>query len=121
MRPVQIEETRLLFNTIYSYLGKDGGITINKKRQRPTEGYVAGICKGPVFPSLESVMSGEVMRWIDSIPEDEYIGAWLSPEGVVYFDRVQVFENLSDALFEAKANNEMAVYDLNGKTVIDVP
>lgn len=50
---------------------------------------------------------------------DNYVGGWLNEEnGRYYFDSIKIFDLLDDAKSFAKANQQIAIFDLNQQITI---
>lgn len=99
------------------------GVTIDRYNDAaPTSGYVVGVegisgeldSAGPTFD--------ELLAWVTSLEDTQYFyGAWRDAEtGRVYYDAVEIYEDLQPALAAAMTREEIAIWDLGNSVEIRV-
>ena len=103
--------------TSFAALNPDG-FTINKETFEPiTAGFSVAVAE--TQNSFNNEGAARVVAYAAKHKEINALGGWLNTEnGKYYFDAVIVCENLQDALELAKANNQIAIFDLNTLTEI---
>ena len=96
------------------------GATIDPWGNVPTEGYVVGL-EGIVDPALHSI---DVPNWVYrmiQIHPGVYFGVWQDSEtGKVYYDAVEIYEDLQEALRAGHSRGEIAIWDLANAVEIRV-
>ena len=105
--------TEQLINEAYL----NGGTTMCKHGEIPTEGYVVGektLYKGP-FPEVLNVK--EIAALIKT-SEGNFFGSWKDKDGLLYIDEVEIYHSLDVAVHVAKKRKEKAIYSLRSKEEI---
>lgn len=107
------------------YTKLNGGCTLNRFQDVPTDGYMVGNGEvGMVFENMEQVNQLELAHWVDKFLKttyNGYFGGWIDPtSGKVYFDSSDRFESLKLALYWAKRRKELAIYDIANKETINI-
>ena len=103
-------EIEKLIDRVY----RDGGFTVSlSKGPVPKKGYVVAL--GNIFTGRER----EAYREADSLlkiikaASPCFLGGWLDKKtGLIYFDIVEIFSNLDEALRIGKELNEIAIFNL---------
>lgn len=94
---------------IASLLDGEGTTVDRYNESAPTTGYVVGVTgiKDPEgYDAVE--------RWVASFDHTQYYyGSWRDSEtGSVFYDVVEIFDDLQEALLTAHGRNEIAIWDL---------
>lgn len=89
------------------------GFTVDKKTFEPiTSGYSVAVAG--TQNSFNNAGCARVVSYANNHKEINALGGWLNTEnGFYYYDAVIVCNDLSEALTLAKANNQIAIFDLN--------
>jgi hypothetical protein len=105
-------------------LEQAGGFTYRYGLPTPTTGYMVSIDKFEhTFLLRESDLTKEIDDylnkhfWYVTSEDDLYIGGWLDAN-TVFLDISLHFDSEEDAVCYAKANNQLAYYDLSNGDVI---
>lgn len=97
------------------------GVTVDRFGHNPTEGYVVGV-EGHEMGAASEVSIPELAKWVGTFAGTPYyFGSWRDAEtGRVYFDAVEVHEDLQEALRFAYDREEIAIWDLANNAEIRV-
>lgn len=90
-----------------------GGATVTRDGAVPTHGYVVGRPGlGVVFDGVPTV--SDVELWLALLADDATaVGSWHDRRtGRVYFDAVDIFDDVDTAMSRARARGELAIFDL---------
>lgn len=114
IRRVELTERRPLSNLrvatelVISLLTGEG-TTIDRYGDSPDEGYVVGV-EGIKDPKTLD----DIREWVTKLEGTPYyFGSWRDSEtGSVFYDAVEIYEDLQDALRAATERGELAIWDL---------
>lgn len=110
-------------NELKDLIKKDGGFSLNLKKETPKNGYMVSVAD--IFQmKLSEITDNEIERLEKELNNLEnkgykngYIGGWLDPEtNIVYLDISYNFRSLGLALSEATNSNQIAIYDIANNT-----
>lgn len=89
------------------------GFTIDKNTMEPiTAGYSVAVAG--TQNSFGNYGAARVIAYANTHPEVNALGGWYNSEnGQYYFDAVIICNTLAEALELAKANDQIAIFDLN--------
>ena len=89
------------------------GFTIDKNTMEPiTAGY--SVVVAGTQNSFGNYGAARVIAYANTHPEVNALGGWYNSEnGQYYFDAVIICNTLAEALELAKANDQIAIFDLN--------
>lgn len=98
-----------LYNYIKDMTQQNGGVTINDKREVPTEGYMVGV---KAFDTLEEMIEYKLQ-------DNEYYGAWLNIlDNEIYYDISLNVMTLEEAEELGRQLNQIAIYNVVGNDCI---
>ena len=104
---------------IASYIKENGGISINKKGEMPTEGYAVSPSKAtetkiPVSEFTPQSIVDFQKQFAGALnKKNAYFGAWQDGDNIV-LDVSQVYPDLGSALKVAQKGSQDAVFDISG-------
>lgn len=89
------------------------GFTVDKNTMEPiTAGYSVAVAG--TQNSFGNYGAARVIAYANTHPEVNALGGWYNSEnGQYYFDAVIICKTLAEALELAKANDQIAIFDLN--------
>ena len=122
----QIKRTKGMVNmkNLVNHIIKNGGATYNLMGgQFITSGYMCAKAENEMIISEELTCNhilGYMARYAADLQKDNAnLGAWYNSEdGKTYLDTSYRFETLEEAIAFGKANNQLAIFDLNTFTEI---
>jgi len=93
------------------------GVTIDRFGDTPTAGYVVGV-EGTI--NVDDI--NDVTEWVAKFEGTQYLyGAWKDADtGSHYFDAVEVYDDLQEALKAGHDRGEIAIWDLANEVEIRV-
>ena len=97
-----------------SVLLEESGATVSRNgNDVPTAGfYVGGVVESLVFDSRDKIDFPSVREFLGRA-DTPFVGFWLDTEtGKIYFDLVDWYRSVRDALHLAKVRGELAVWDV---------
>lgn len=103
---------------VYEMVKKTGGATYNPtKGTFPTTGFMCAIAQNEVILdgecSVNSLYSYMIQFARDLVKDEAHLGVWYNSEnGKTYLDTSFRFEDKEEALEFAKANKQLAIFDL---------
>lgn len=123
---IQIKRTKGMVNmkNLVNHIIKNGGATYNLMGgQFITSGYMCAKAENEMIISEELTYNhilGYMARYAADLQKDNAnLGAWYNSEdGKTYLDTSYRFETLEEAVAFGKANNQLAIFDLNTFTEI---
>ena len=123
---IQIKRTKgmVYMKNLVNHIIKNGGATYNLMGgQFITSGYMCAKAENEMIISEELTCNhilGYMARYAADLQKDNAnLGAWYNSEdGKTYLDTSYRFETLEEAIAFGKANNQLAIFDLNTFTEI---
>lgn len=107
-----------MMNALCEYVKQNGGATFNLMTgEYPSTGFMVAKAENEFILDSECTVNSlyaYMARYANDLQcEDAHLGIWYNTEnGKTYLDTSYRFENLEDALEFAKANNQLAIFDL---------
>lgn len=122
----QIKRTKGMVNmkNLVNHIIENGGATYNlMEGQFVTSGYMCAKAENEMIISEELTCNhilGYMAKYAADLQKDNTcLGAWYNTEdGKTYLDTSYRFETLEEAIAFGKANNQLAIFDLNTFTEI---
>jgi len=102
---------------------ENGGSTLTKtgKVVNQNHGYIVGGFSESILPE-HCTVNDFANAWNskrDECNDSECVGTW-THEGKIYFDVVRIYDDKETAIKIARANKEIAIFDLSSKKSINV-